>query len=439
MRYSPPLRVAEHGRHLVDQDGKPFFYFADTAWNGALKATEEEWERYLAKRAAQGFTAIQLVLTHWRGADQPLHGRIYDEVDGEVVENAEALARMDAYLELIVAHGMLPAPVMFWVNNPEPMIEGVPGGGGSVITNPRFHEPAMIEIGRRMVARWQKHGPLWLLGGDGDYRGRAFAEVFRRVGRAVFHDVPEALVTMHSCGATWVGDAFAEEPWYTVASIQSGHGSNDHDVAFLTQGPYTCRWEALRRPFLNIEPNYEGATSFHNDVVLTPFYVRRASWWSLLGAPMAGITYGNNGVWSWLSEAGEESEGHGYFWSGTSWEDCLELEGVRHLQTMRAILEELPWTEYLPADHLLREQPGFGNPNETIKVAATEPLGEILAYTPTGKAISLCLPHYAEDLTVTWINPRTGQAHPARFDPEPDAPTYPAPTREDWLLRVVVG
>lgn len=114
------LKTSESGTHFEDEDGNPFFWLGDTAWNGALKATPEEWDFYLSTRARQGFTVIQFVLTHWRGAEQPLHGRIYEEVAGKVVENEQALARMDAYISRIVEHGMIPCPVMFWSNNPVP-------------------------------------------------------------------------------------------------------------------------------------------------------------------------------------------------------------------------------------------------------------------------------------------------------------------------------
>src|SRR5690606_29812541 len=61
-----PLRVSQGGTHFIHRDGTPFFWLADTAWNGLLKADPADWNRYLACRREQGFTAVQCVMTHWR-------------------------------------------------------------------------------------------------------------------------------------------------------------------------------------------------------------------------------------------------------------------------------------------------------------------------------------------------------------------------------------
>jgi len=62
-----PLRLSDDRRYLIHEDGTPFFWLADTAWNGVIKSTLDEWREYLSFRRRQGFTVIQFVLTHWRG------------------------------------------------------------------------------------------------------------------------------------------------------------------------------------------------------------------------------------------------------------------------------------------------------------------------------------------------------------------------------------
>jgi len=55
------LRVSADGRHLVQADGRPFFYLADTAWSLFRRLNREEADLYLRNRAAKGFTVIQAV------------------------------------------------------------------------------------------------------------------------------------------------------------------------------------------------------------------------------------------------------------------------------------------------------------------------------------------------------------------------------------------
>ena len=58
-----PLRLSEDRRTLTYADGEPFFWLADTAWNGVLRSKAEDWDRYLQAPSEQAFTAIQFVST----------------------------------------------------------------------------------------------------------------------------------------------------------------------------------------------------------------------------------------------------------------------------------------------------------------------------------------------------------------------------------------
>src|SRR5688572_28686442 len=55
------LEVSQNKRFLVRENGAPFFYLGDTAWELFHRLNREEAERYLKDRAAKGFTVIQAV------------------------------------------------------------------------------------------------------------------------------------------------------------------------------------------------------------------------------------------------------------------------------------------------------------------------------------------------------------------------------------------
>lgn len=52
------LKVSENKHFLVREDGAPFFYLGDTAWELFHRLNREEADRYLADRAAKRFTVI---------------------------------------------------------------------------------------------------------------------------------------------------------------------------------------------------------------------------------------------------------------------------------------------------------------------------------------------------------------------------------------------
>ena len=65
-----PIRLSPDKHYMMHADGRPFFYLADTAWNGCLRSSRDEWRYYLSERVRQGFTAVQWVATQWRSAPE---------------------------------------------------------------------------------------------------------------------------------------------------------------------------------------------------------------------------------------------------------------------------------------------------------------------------------------------------------------------------------
>jgi len=57
----PRLKVSENKRFLVTENGKPFFYLADTGWELFHRLNRKEAVEYLDIRVAQKFTVIQAV------------------------------------------------------------------------------------------------------------------------------------------------------------------------------------------------------------------------------------------------------------------------------------------------------------------------------------------------------------------------------------------
>src|SRR3954470_15498196 len=58
---SAQIKVSDNHRFLVRDNGQPFFYLGDTAWELFHRLNREEADRYLKNRADKGFTVIQAV------------------------------------------------------------------------------------------------------------------------------------------------------------------------------------------------------------------------------------------------------------------------------------------------------------------------------------------------------------------------------------------
>ena len=65
------LQVSSNRRFLVHNEGTPFFYLGDTAWELFHRLSFEEADHYLQIRAEQKFTVIQAVILAEHEFDRP--------------------------------------------------------------------------------------------------------------------------------------------------------------------------------------------------------------------------------------------------------------------------------------------------------------------------------------------------------------------------------
>jgi hypothetical protein len=415
----PPSRlvVSKDGTHLIDERGAPFFWLADTAWNGALRSTEGDWREYLARRAAQRFSAIQFVATQWRGGDKVIPRHVFQGTE-RITIDPDAFAVLDARVAAVVAAGLRPVPVMLWALNPTDPGRALP-------------EADAIRLARYQLARWGAVRPVWFLGGDGRYLIEGAPDRWTRIGRAVFADQSDQLATLHPSGQSWIADAFAGEAWLDFVGYQSGHGDGDAQLRWLVSGPPT-NWTGVGKPIINLEPNYEGHPAYQSKQPHSALNVRRAAWWSMLVHPPAGVSYGNNEIWVWNTETAD-AENHANLRQIRPWREGLETEGIEGMTRLRAIIESGPWTSLRPAQHLLAEQPGAADPRRFIAVAQRQDAELTIAYLPAGGAIRFAT--VPPGLTI-WISPRDEERQIAR--PEPDDRSFVAPDERDWVFMAGV-
>ena len=422
-----PVRVAASGTSLEHADGTPFFWLADTGWNAALKSTDEEWRHYLDERTRQGFTAVQWVATQWRAApDGDRLGQPAFTGHDRIAVNPDFFRRLDAKVAALDRAGILSVPVLLWAI----------GGGSNPAVNPGFSLPEdqATRLAQYMVARWQGYNNVWILAGDGDYRGDR-AERWKRIGRAVFSGGPHAPALMHPGGMQWVRREFADEPWADVHGYQSGHGDDETTLRWMAEGPPARDWRVTpARPFINLEPPYEGHVSYQSQLPISAHAVRRAVYWSLLNSPTAGVSYGGHGVWGWDDGTGPPVDHPG---SGTPlpWRQALTMPGAEQMKHVVDLFTSVDFWRLRPMQAALLDQPGVQNAAQFIAVA-TSPEGDLLvAYTPEVAMVSF----HADQLPTgeaTWISPRTGERTVATRIDAGTVIRFQAPAEGDWVLMV---
>lgn len=414
------LRLSKNRRYLEHADGTPFFWLADTVWCGPLLADLGDWKVFLKDRVDKQFTTIQFVMTQWRMAATDAEGNPTFWGKERIRINPKYFQRLDAMVDAINQAGLVAAPVLLWA------IRGQDNPGCYL------PEDQKVVLAEYMIARYGAHHVVWLLGGDGDYRGEK-SEPWKRVGRAVFRPDQHRLASMHPGGKRWVGREFRTEPWYGFIGYQSGHGDDEKTFRWLNQGPPSTEWNNRPTlPVINLEPNYEAHNGYTYRKVHTDHSVRRAAYWSLLVSPPAGVTYGGQGIWGWHTkvQAPADHLGTGL---GSPWYVAKELPGAWSMKYLHQLFRLIDWWRLEPAPELLTRQPGKQDASKFIAAAKSKEGDLALVYLPEGGPVQLKTDMLQEGLSAHWFHPRTGGWLDAGKVKAPRQQFQPA-DRNDWVL-----
>ncbi|HBY62753.1 MAG TPA: hypothetical protein DEH78_23260 [Solibacterales bacterium] len=417
--------LSANRRYFVQGYNKPWFWLGDTAWNGALMATVEEWQRYLADRAARKFTAIQVVTTQWRAGRADEKGLVAFTGTESIRVNPAFFQRLDERMNAVNDAGLVAVPVVLWAltsKDRESPGEALP-------------TDQAILLARYIVARYGAHHVIWMLGGDGNYEGAANVEKWKQIGRAVF---PKGRwrrpVSLHPRGMRAPWQPFKDEEWLDVFAYQSGHGSDADKWRWNAQQGPAVDWRMEPpRPVVDTEINYEGHLSYRDNKVIDDGAVRRAAWYSLLAAPPAGVTYGAHGIWPWIRKP-EVPLDHPRSGVAKPWTEYLDAPGARQMTVIRDVLQSMEWWTLRPDRKLLASEPQDAEFGNYPMPARSEDGRAALLYLPANPSIELDLSGFKSDVRAIWIDPRTGARRPGgRLRPGYGV-TVKAPSGSDWLL-----
>lgn len=401
------LDIYEHGPvshpegrfYLTHQDGKPFFWLACTAWNGALKSGDDEWDQYLYDRASKNYNVIQIVTTQWRGCDKSSEGKVAFEGSGRIRIDPEFFRLIDRKIDRINDFGLVAAPVLLWA---------LQSGRGRELS-PGYYLPddQAILLARYVVARYGGNHVVWFLGGDGNYTG-TFEQRWKTIGRSVFNGRHQGLVAQHPQGGSWIGELYRDEPWLDIVGYQSSHSNAEQTVNWITKGPVSVSWQQLpARPLINLEPLYEQIRE-----AATDRDIRNACCWSLFAAPVAGISYGANGIWPWLRK-GETILNHSDAPWTQPWNESLNLPGAIQLGNIAGLIRKHEWWNLFPAGELLTEQPGLDKYDQFISLVSTSDKKLMMGYSPSLRTFGIRnISGYT--YSISWFDPVTNRISEGR-------------------------
>ncbi len=416
------LKVSDNKRFLLNDDGSPFFYLGDTAWELFHRLSREKADLFLETRAAQGFTVIQAAaLAEFDGLQTP---NPYGSLPLHNLDPAQPNEAYFAHVDYIVnranALGMFVGMLPTWGDK----FNKAWGEGPEIFTpsNARLY-------GEWLGRRYTNHNVIWILGGD--------RELKTDTHRAIVQEMAAGLITgdggthlraFHPQGGRHSSEYFQNDDWLSFHMIQSGHGRNTKNYEMIAHD------YALTpvKPCLDAEPGYEDhpAGFDQENGYLLDYDTRKSLYWSLF-AGACGHTYGCHSIWQFWSDTREPVNRPLRFWP-----HAVQLPGAWQQQFGKKLIESRPVQTRIPDNSLLIS----GQMEEGDHLAATRCREGRYAfvYSPMGKPFTVDLEKLTgKTLQAGWFDPRTGFAHSAGRLSCQGTREFSPPTQglyHDWVL-----
>jgi hypothetical protein len=447
------LKVSENHRYLEFDDGTPFFYLGDTAWELFHRLNREDASRYLANRAQKGFTVVQaVILSELDGLTVP---NVYGDLPltgGDISKPNEAYFRHVDFVinkaeELGLFVGVLPTWGKYW-KTPDTI----------------FHDPESARrYGQFVGARYRDKPVIWILGGDrgvDNQQERATLDAMAEGLRA--GDGGNHLITFHPVGPGDSSEMLNDAKWLDFNMYQSSHAARNHDNGLYAERDLRLKPE---RPTLDGENRYEeipvgfylaGMSGLQR---FDDFDVRQSAYWSVL-AGACGHTYGDNNIWQMYrpdtaSHSSDKRVGgvaglRSNPWMGGTgamiganvpWYVAMDRPGAYEMGYMRALFQSVPFKNLVPDQSIILNGPTSGGAK--IRSARSSDGSFAIIYSPFGESFTLNKSIVkANKFREFWYDPRYGVSYEIDEPERWGIQTYTPPTTgrgQDWVLVIENG
>jgi hypothetical protein len=443
-----PIRVSENGRFLVEPDGNPFFWLADTGWGIFARLDRDEADVYLQDRAAKGFNVIQAVAIGGPFDSLEVPNR-YGElalIDGDPAHpNPRYFEHIDWVVARAADYGLRMAMLPVWGAR---LIGGI-GASESI-----FDRATAEQYGRWIGARYRNQGFIWVLGGDtnplwpkhlnamavfqGDEAAKSdltiidFRPIYDAMATGIIEgDGDDAVLTFHPNPVSYSGTArprtslyLHDRDWLTINMLQSSHyRSEATDIFpglrsdFTLLGPFN--YDAVRqeyestptRPVIDGEPRYEGLpVDIKHDPVKgwwTAYDARNAAYHAVF-AGAAGHTFGNNSVHQ-SHDPARYPQVESFYPGLKHWREELDSAGATQMRHVKALMLSRPYFTRIPDQSFLVGDAGQGE--EHIAAIRDADGRYAMVYSPKGKSFRLELSKITGPRALAWwFDPRSGAA-----------------------------
>ncbi len=451
----PRLRVSSDGRYLETENGKPFFWLADTAWR-MFKLTREEIGAYFRDRAARGFNVVLgpniLPLEAIEKADgivcsrypclipnaegnEPLTGYDFSTEHPKPGEwNQSYLEYLDYIVDTAASNGIYIALSLVWGPALDEIFDkGDPNLGNSVSLSPAYR------ISKTLAQRYaDRTNVMWIVAGEFHkvsrpavkYLPREYSEEIENAYAAELNLIRElargledghggnSLMTSHPRGGTSTSLYFHNESWLDFNMVQMYSLGREGDRLLIPSD-----WDRVpAKPTVVGEPGYEhrqrqtSDSSPQTGEPIDDWKTRYQAYvFTLQGG--FGFSYGNSLVWQFATGWNGEPviTPPADYLSPAPLPHGLAATGGDAMRHLRALIESRPMTIRSPDIELVSGDRGTLSNMTRLEAARASDGSYAFVYFPQATmARNIDLSRLSgTTINAWWFNPRDGQVYSA--------------------------
>ena len=430
--YSQRLKVSLNHRYLVTEDGAPFFWLADTAWQLFHRCDREEAVMYLEKRKSQGFNVIQAVaLAELDGLNTPNPYGHTPLIDNDPASPNEAyFEHVDYIIKKADELGMYIALLPTWGDKLNRNSWGV---GPEV-----FDADNAPIFGQWIGNRYKDYDNIiWVIGGDRNPRDNsndvAIWNLMAEAVAAGAGGTDNTLMSFHpqpkegGGSSTW----FHQQQWLDFNMHQTGHCANQGTYKHI-EHDYNL---TPAKPVLDAEPLYEDHPNCFNAKELghsIPEDIRRIMYWNVFAGAF-GQTYGCHDVWQMYKQDKEPINQ-----PLRPWPVALDLPMANQVKHLKKLMLSRPFLSRIPDQSMIIGPQQ--EDNNYMSATRSSDGSYAMFYLPTGGSARLDLSALsANELQIWWFDPRTGNSYSGDTLRKSERLTINAPTSgkgHDWVLVI---
>jgi hypothetical protein len=344
-----PLSIDAGGRFLRDAQGNPFFPIIDTAWCAPQQLTTSQMDTYVADCVTRKINSIIIELVENTFSDNAPNTidsiAPFTTVNDFSTPNETYFARVDHLISACKA-----ADIVVWM---WPVYTGLQPGGSQGWSS-------------QFEGNTQAKRESW---------GQFVANRYKAFGNVVFVHGGDGIVSSFTPYNDYIDEIVSIWP----QALHSYHGARGDSAWEAANGQ---SWLSLNNSYINgTNPGADALTEYNRSPVRPLFFVegtyetgangggiRNELWASICSGCLAGVAYGNDGIWTFGGPGFDQNFASHY-----------GDDGRASLQHIRTLVDLYSWWLLAPV------------------------VDTSLVTTSLGSGVSKICPMLASDVTFAWI------------------------------------